>query len=596
MSPRNGPPSVSALLLGAAFAFGCSTGQIGATGLTSGPSAGSTQGSGALAASGAGASSAAAGGGNGTSASGVDIGFSTAERLNQTQYTNTVHDLLGTSQTPASSFPPDETDLGFDTISAALTLQPAHVEQYLAAAQSLMTEFFARPATDPWRTRYITCDYAAGNAACMQQILTNFASKAWRRPVVDSELAPYLALAAAQPTPQAGLTLAMEGVLISLKFVYRLEFDPNPDDTTIHALSAYELASRLSYLLWSSMPDDTLFAAAASGALLTSDGLKAQIARMIGMTAKSQEFVNTFGAEWLGLNQLTVITPDPTLFPNYNSTLSQSMVAETTDFLLDFFNNGLPLNQLLTANFTYVNSTLASFYGLPAVQGTALQRVSTVGTHRGGLLTQGTYLAGYSDPTSTSPVKRGLYVLARLMCSPPPNPPVGVNTNLAVEPNAANLSVRQQLEQHEMMGPVCASCHKVMDPIGLGIENYDAIGQYRTSDSFGPIDATGTIPSPTGSGTVSFDGEPQLAATLATDPRVGPCAVQQVVTFGIGRPFAGLGGPSTDTPILNRIATAATAGGSSFVSVLNGLIQDDVFRSRRAASPTEVTAQAQVNQ
>jgi hypothetical protein len=272
------------------------------------------------------------------------------------------------------------------------------------------------------------------------------------------------------------------------------------------------------------------------------------------------------------------------------------MVAETTDFLSDFFNNSLPLPQLLTANFTYANATLAAFYGLPAVQGTALQRVSTAGTHRGGLLTQGTYLAGYSNATSTSPVKRGLYVLARLMCSPPAAPPAGVNTNLAQEPNAANLSVRQQLEQHEMMGPVCASCHAVMDPIGLGIENYDAIGQYRTSDSFGSIDATGTIPSPTGSGRVSFDGEPQLASILATDPRVAPCAVQQIVTFGLGRPFAGLGGPATDTPILKRIAAVATSGGQSFVSVLNALIQDEIFRSRRAASPTEVTAQAEVNQ
>jgi hypothetical protein len=541
-------------------------------------------------------SASATGGGGGNGGGPVDIGFATAERLNRTQYNNTVHDLLGTSQTPANSFPPDETDRGYDTISATLTLQPAHVEQYLAAAQTLVTEFLARPANDPRRTRYLTCDYTSGNTACLQQILVNFASKAWRRPVETSELAPYLALAAAQPTPQAGLNQAMEGVLISAKFIYRLEFDPNPDNTTMHSLSAYELASRLSYLLWSSMPDDALFAAAASGALLTNDGLKAQVTRMIAMTDKSQEFPNTFGTEWLGLNQLMVATPDPKMFPNFDSTLSQSMIAETTDFLLDFFNNDLPLSQLLTANFTYVNSTLAAFYGLPAVQGTALQRVSTAGTHRGGLLTQGTYLAGYSNPTSTSPVKRGLYVLARLMCSSPPAPPAGINTNLAQEPNAANLSVREQLMQHEMLGPVCASCHVAMDPIGLAMENFDAIGQYRTSDSFGAIDATGTIPSPTGSGTVSFDGQPQLVAILATDPRVAPCAIQQLVTFAIGRPFASLGGPATDTPILNRIAARATSGGQSFESVLGGLTQDDIFRSRRAASPTEVTAQAEVKQ
>jgi hypothetical protein len=523
----------------------------------------------------------------------TDIGFTTAARLNQTQYDNTVHDLLGTNLTPASSFPVDETDLGFDTISSVLRVQPAHIEQYLAAAQALMTEFFARPATDPWYTRYITCDFTSGGASCVQQILTGFASQAWRRPATASELAPYLALAASQSSPQAGLEAAMEAVLVSTKFIYRLEFDPNPNDTTIHRLSAYELATRLSYLIWSSMPDDDLFAAAASGSLLTSDGLKAEVARMLGVTAKSQAFIDTFGTQWLGVSELTLITPDPTMFPNFNDAVRQGMIAETTDFLLEFLNNGLPLPQLLTTNFTYANAALAAMYGLPAVQGTGSQRVSTVGTPRGGLLTQGTYLAGFSNATSTSPVKRGLYILARLLCSSPPPPPPGVNTNLAEVPNAANLSVRQQLEAHEMLGPTCASCHTVMDPMGLIMENYDAIGQYRTADAFGPIDATGSIPSPPpATGTIDVDGEPQLASVLAADPRFVPCAIQNVVSFGLGRPFASLGGPATDQPILTRLAAATSAGGQSFPAILNGLTQDDVFLSRRAASPAEVSAEA----
>jgi hypothetical protein len=514
-----------------------------------------------------------------------------------TQYNNTVADLLGTTQTPANSFPADETDLGFDTIASVLRLQPEHIEQYLTAAQSLMAEFFARPATDPLYTRYVTCDYNAGGAACAQQILSNFATKAWRRPVAASELAPYLALAASQPSPQAGLEAAMEAVLVSTKFVYRLEFDPNPDDTTIHPLSPYELASRLSYLIWSSMPDDALFAAAASGSLSTTAGVQAQVTRMLGVTAKSQEFINTFGAQWLGVSELTLITPDPTMFPNFTPGVRQGMIAETTNFLLEFLNKGLPLPQLLTANFTYATSALATVYGLPAVQGTTSQRVSTAGTKRGGLLTQGTYLAGFSNATSTSPVKRGLYILARLLCSSPPPPPAGVNQNLAEVPNAANLSVRQQLEAHEMEGPVCASCHKVMDPMGLIMENYDAVGVYRAADSFGPIDATGTIPSPPpATGTVSVDGEGPLATLLATDPRLVPCAIQNVASFGLGRPFASLGGPAPDQAILTRIAAAASTGGQSFGAILNGLTQDDVFRNRRAATQAEVAAAAEVVQ
>jgi hypothetical protein len=525
-------------------------------------------------------------------AAAADIGFTTAARLNQTQYDNTVHDLLGTNLTPASSFPVDETDLGFDTISSVLRLQPAHIEQYLAAAQTLMNEFFARPATDPLYTQYVTCDVGSGGSACIQQILVGFASKAWRRPATASELVPYAMLAAAQATPQAGLQAAMQAVLVSTKFIYRLELDPNPNDSTIHRLSAYELATRLSYLIWSSMPDDALFAAAASGSLLTDDGLKAQVTRMLGMTDKSRAFIDTFGTQWLGVSELTTITPDPTMFPNFDDSVRQGMIAETTDFLLEFLNDSLPLPQLLTANFTYANTALAAMYGLPAVQGTGSQRVSTAGTSRGGLLTQGTYLAGFSNATSTSPVKRGLYILARLLCSSPPPPPPGVSTNLAEIPNAASLSVRQQLEAHEMMGPTCSSCHRVMDPMGLIMENYDAVGQYRKADSFGPIDATGTIPAaPPATGTIDVDGEVQLASILSTDSRFVPCAIQNVVSFGLGRAFGSLGGPATDDAILARIAAATSADGQSFEAILASLTQDDVFRSRRAASAAEVAAQ-----
>lgn len=385
----------------------------------------------------------------------------------------------------------------------------------------------------------------------------------------------------------------MEAVLVSTKFIYRLEIDPNPNDTTVHRLSAYELATRLSYLIWSSMPDDDLFAAAASGSLLTNDGLKAEVTRMLGVTAKSQEFIDTFGTQWLGVSELTLITPDPTMFPNFSDGVRQGMIAETTNFLLEFLNDGLPLPQLLTANFTYANAALASMYGLPAVQGTGLQRVSTVGTPRGACSRKALTWPAFRMPRRlhrSSEVSTSSLAL----CSSPAPPPPGINTNLAEVPNAANLSVRQQLEAHEMLGATCASCHTVMDPMGLIMENYDAVGQYRMSDAFGPIDATGTIPSPPpATGTINVDGEVQLAFILATDSRFVPCAIQNVASFGLGRAFASLGGPATDEPILTRLAAATSAGGQSFVAILNGLTQDDVFRSRRAASQTEVTAQGE---
>ena len=185
----------------------------------------------------------------------ADIGFGTIARLNRTQYNNTVHDLLGTALNPADNFPPDETVLGFDTIAGVLRVQPEHSEKYLDATATLIDELLARAATDPWRMKYLTCDIATGGPTCQRQVLKNFATKAWRRPVQDAELATYATLAAAQPTPQQGVAAGLRAVLMSANFLYRIETDPSPDDMKAHRLADYQLASRLSYFLWASMPE-----------------------------------------------------------------------------------------------------------------------------------------------------------------------------------------------------------------------------------------------------------------------------------------------------------------------------------------------------
>jgi hypothetical protein len=530
------------------------------------------------------------GGTNATGTGGVaaggpaDVGLTTAIRLNNTQYNNTVRDLLGTTLTPASKFPPDETSLGFDTIGGTLLDQPERQQAYLSASSDLINELFARPATDAIYKGLISCDYTTG-AACQKTILTAFAAKAWRRPVVDAEIMPYTALAAGGATPKDGMIAAMRAVLMSANFLYRLELDPNPAATAAmaHRLNAYELATRLSYFLWASMPDATLTADAAAGSILQDTGLKTEVERMLNDPTHQRALANTFGAEWLDLGAVQIVTPDPTMFPAFNANIQAAMVEETERFVLDYISNGKTIPQMLSADFTWVNSTLAAYYGLPAVTGTAFVRVPAAANRTGGLLTLGSFLTGVSNPTRTSPTKRGLYVLDRLLCSAPPPPPAGVNL-AAIDMSNSNMPIRARLAAHQQTGAGCAACHSTMDSIGLGLENFDAIGRYRASDSFGPIDASGKLPGPTAGSELPFDGVNQLSGILAMDARFVPCVMQNMLTFSIGRDFS-----NDRATWVAQLTQLAGGGAATFRGALETVVMSDAFRSRRAALATEMT-------
>jgi hypothetical protein len=554
--------------------------------VSAGPGAGGStaSGSGGSTGSGAGGTSAS---GNGGAATGPqdNVGITTAIRLNNTQYNNTVHDLLGTSLTPASNFPPDETSLGFDTIGGTLLDQPERQQAYLAASATLINELFARPTTDATYKSLISCDYTTG-AACQKTILSAFAAKAWRRPVVDAEIAPYTTLAAGGATPKDGMIAAMRAVLMSANFLYRLEHDPDPNATAAapHRLNAYELATRLSYFVWASMPDATLTSDAAAGTILQDAGLKTEIERMLNDPTHQRALANTFGAEWLDLGAVQIVTPDPTMFPAFNANVQAAMVEETERFVLDYISNGKTIPQMLSADFTWVNPTLAAYYGMPAVTGTDFVRVPVASANRtGGLLTLGSFLTGVSNPTRTSPTKRGLYVLDRLLCSAPPPPPAGVNLS-AIDTSNSNMPIRQRLAAHQQTGAGCAACHATMDSIGLGLENFDAVGRYRTSDSFGTIDASGQLPAPPPtSGTVNFAGVNQLGAILAADPRFVPCVMQNMLTFSIGRDFS-----PDKTTLVAQLTQLAGSGTATLRGALETVVMSDAFRSRRAALASEV--------
>ncbi len=517
---------------------------------------------------------------------GYDIRGASMGRLNRNQYGNTIKDLLGSTLTPHFTFPDDELAYGFDDIGATLRVSPEHMELYLAAAEDLIDELFARAPGDPWRDKYITCQPSAG-ADCWRTVLTNFATKAWRRPVQPTEMDRFVTLVTTEAVdlmPDVALKSGMQAILLSPNFMYKVELDPNINDVTPHDLNAYELATRLSYFLWGTMPDDTLFASAAANTLTTADGLTAELTRMLTDATRSQWLVNEFGAQWLNVYKVRSVTPDATTYPTFDDNLRNSMVTETLLLLGELFSAETPISNMLTSPASYLNGRLAQHYGIMGVTGDTFTRVDLTGSTRRGILTHGSFLTGTSNPTRTSPVKRGKVVLERMLCSPPPDPPGDIDLNIDQGSGLENLSVRQRLAEHQKKGAGCAGCHTVMDAIGLGLENYDGIGTYRTSDQYGPIDATGTLPSADGLTTIPFNGAIELSNILATDNRLVMCMTRNMLTFGLGRGMD----ISKDAGLIDVVSTYARVNGGSFRAALRTVLSSDVFRKRRALLQTEL--------
>jgi hypothetical protein len=273
--------------------------------------------------------------------------------------------------------------------------------------------------------------------------------------------------------------------------------------------------------------------------------------------------------------------PNADQFPMFDAPLRASLIGETKAVLGDFWTNDVPVQRLFDADFTYVDARLAQHYGIVGVTGTGFQRIPTAGTTRGGILTLGSFLTSTSNPTRTSPVKRGFYVLDRLLCSAPPPPPGNVDLNIDQGSGFEKLSVRERAAKHLQKGGTCFACHQVMDPIGLGLENYDAVGAYREVDPFGAINATGTLP--TDNGDVAFNGPRELAALLVADPRTVPCVVTKLMTFAMGRELA-----AAQDPFKESIVAATAQGGGHLRAAIESVVVSELFRSRRAAAATEV--------
>lgn len=317
-------------------------------------------------------------------------------------------------------------------------------------------------------------------------------------------------LAAGSASDQAQDAAFNTGVLLSPNFLFRIERDDagSPGSDGIRALNSYELASRLSYFLWSSMPDDELFRLAEAGKLTNPEALRDQVRRVI-KNSKSDVLAENFAGQWLELRKLPALLPDPKQFPEYDVDLSLALEKETVLFFNAILRENRPITDFIDGRYTFINERLAKYYGIPNVVGPQFRRVPLDGVERSGVLTQGSILAITSYPNRTSPTLRGLWVLENILGTPPPPPPPNVPALEEVK-IAANLPLRQRLEKHRASA-ACASCHSKMDPIGFALENFDAIGVWRTQEGGFDADATGELP-----GDRRFSGPAALKALLLT--------------------------------------------------------------------------------
>ncbi|MEZ6121605.1 MAG: DUF1592 domain-containing protein [Planctomycetaceae bacterium] len=495
----------------------------------------------------------------------------TLKRLNKAEYNNTIRDLLGLEINPAADFPSDDVGNGFDNIGDVLTLPPILLEKYLATAEEVARLAFADENS---RTRILKYETLTEDdrVAVARRNIREFADRAFRRRITDAEEERLFALMKTawdlDTPPEEILQTAVAAVLSSPHFLFRIEQDPAIDDEDgIRTLDGFELATRLSYFLWSSMPDEELFQHAESGHLLQTDVLEAQVRRML-RHPKSRSLVENFAGQWLQLRDVARLQPDPALFPGVDPDLRQSMRRETELFFETILREDLSVLTFLNADFTFVNQQLAQHYGMADVQGHGFQRVP-VGPGRRGVLTQASILMLTSNPTRTSPVKRGKWILENMLAEPPPPPPANVPE---LETGAETLgSLREQMEQHRS-NPACAVCHLKMDALGFGMENFDAVGAWRDRDGRFPIVASGELP-----GGRTFDGAAELVDILATEKQTEfcRCLTRKMLTYALGRGLV-----SYDRCTVNDIVTSLKDNNFRFQSLIVAIVTSDPFRMR----------------
>jgi hypothetical protein len=530
------------------------------------------------AASNGGAPSGAGNGGPGAATQPV----ATLHKLTIAEFTNSIHDLLGTSAPVPSQLEPDQQVDGFRSVSASVvSISPLGIANYEIAINAA-TQFAFSNAMQA--ATVLPCVPAsATDAACsLSQSLSAFGRRALRRPLTPADVTRYVSVATDLAQGPGGSILiglqhAVAAILQSPDFLYRVELGaPSAQDAGRTKYTDFEMASRLASALWVSVPDDALLNAAAAGGLSTSGGVLAQAKTMLGSPNAHRSFANfvsdLYGMDPSSQTPFTTTIKDPKFFPSWTMTLPLAMQQELLMRVDDVAFTGDYLS-LYDSPTVFVNNELALLYGLPKAAVDGFRRASLPqGSPRLGLLGSGAILASNGLPQRTSPTLRGRFVAEQLLCKTVPPPPPTVNTTVldTLPPNA---TVKATLEQHRQ-NPACAGCHDMMDPVGLGLENFDSIGAFRAVDKGLPIDATGALDG------VSFKDEASLGAVLRQDPNAGPCFVSKLYEQLQARmPL------EVDAPVLANLATHFGASGHRADQLLLDIVSSDAYRFVEVATP-----------
>ncbi len=510
-------------------------------------------------------------------------------RLSKVEYANTVRDLFYFKEFKADDLPPDDLGYGFNNIADLLSVSPNQLELYLKTAEQAIVQLDATAKPSPnWAKNdqtYWEPDDGVflpiknvelrfnNNQVRVRKVLETFLPRAYRRPVKKEEIDRLMVFAQLSLTQEGESFIRPKSVYAPLRaalcspyFLYRIEQD-QPDGTA--PVNEYELANRLSYFLWSSMPDDELFKMAEENQLRAHQD--EQVRRML-KDPKARALTENFAEQWLHLTALKSATPDPRLFPDFDESLRQAMREETVRFVTHVIETDSSVMDFLGAEYTFLNERLAKHYGIEGLSGDEFRLVKLEpGQHRGGLLTQGSILTLTSPPTRTSPVKRGIWVLQTLFNDPPSPPPADVPP--LEQGGTLTGTVRQVLESHRTNAQ-CAGCHSKIDPYGLALENFDAIGVWRTKEGDSEIDPSGTLPNGK-----SYRDLAEFRARLnEKKDDFRKALAENLLIYALGR-----GLEYSDRGAVEQICSSAASEQDRFSSVILAIVNSDPFQKRTAA-------------
>lgn len=498
-------------------------------------------------------------------------------RLNRVEYNNTIADLTGLDLHPADGFSPDPSSFGFDTIGETLQFSPAQVEQYHKAAQDIVQAVLdsRRKPTPRHPLWQVDLDSKSVLRATARDVVSRFATRAFRRPVepeyIDRLMKIYDLAVSRGDSPKEAVGSVFTAILISPRFLIRLEA-ATPDQTEPYLVDDYELASRLSYFLWSRPPDEQLLKRAAEGNLSDLQVLKAETQRMLA-DPRSQALADQFFGQWLEIGRIHSHHPDAEVFPEYNSGIQKAILAEVRMLLAEIVQKNRPIHELIDADYTYLNQSLADWYGISGVQGAEMRRVGLTDHRRGGILTTAAVLMLQSDPGRTNIPRRGNYLAGRILGDAAPPPPPDIPELEAVTAGGKVLTVRERLEIHRQK-PECASCHSRIDPLGFSLENYDALGRWRKTEAGRPIDPSGQL-----SDGQTLSGPLELKKILLERKEAFTrTLIQNLLIYALGRSLQ-----PEDECVVREALTVAKSNDGRFGELVISIVGSTPFRYRRNA-------------